>query len=346
MKIRIVVLFVTVMILFAFTPFALAKKNKVAQSGMTYLAISMGARETAMGDASTAITEGIQGMWHNPAVLANVARFAASLNQVNWLVDTKLYGAAAAYSMGNWGTIGADITYMDFGEIMGTKRVDKSVDYRGFVLTGDIGVQDYAIGLAYARRINDKFALGLKVKRLHENLGHASYVISEYDDPTTGEKIRTRRDKEWKIDDWGLDFGTIYNTGWKSLVFAMTMQNFSRDMKYWYEEFQTPMSLRMGLAMDLLDLFPGRWENFDFTLAVDALHPNDHTERMHVGSELIYMDHVALRAGYKFNHEIESTTFGIGLNLDYAGTNCTLDYAYGLADFFKDIHRFSVQFIF
>ncbi len=66
---------------------------------------------------------------------------------------------------------------MDFGEIIGTQRVDKSVDYRGFVTTGDIGVEDYAIGFAYARRINDKFALGFKMKRLHENLGRAFYVV-------------------------------------------------------------------------------------------------------------------------------------------------------------------------
>ena len=65
---------------------ALAGKKKVAQSGMGYLAISMGARESAMGDAATAITKGIQGMWHNPSVLADIDRFAISIHQVNWMV--------------------------------------------------------------------------------------------------------------------------------------------------------------------------------------------------------------------------------------------------------------------
>lgn len=320
-------------------------KKKVSQSGMTYLAISMGARETAMGDAATAITKGINGMWHNPSVLADIGRFAVSLNQVNWLVDTKLYGAALAYSLGNWGTFGIDLTYMDFGEIMGTRIVDKSVDYRGFLLTGDIGVEDYAIGLSYARRINDKFAMGFKIKRLHESLGNARYVWNIENEGTDQEK-KFYKTREWSLNDWGLDFGTIYNVGWKNLTVAMTMQNFSRDLKYWYEEFQTPMVLRMGLAMDVSELFMPENEDIVVNLAIDALHPNDYTERIHLGSELSYLKRFALRGGYKFNHDVESFTFGIGFHFSFSGVSAEFDYAYTSAVYFNDINRFSLLFSF
>jgi hypothetical protein len=323
-----------------------AIKNKVAQSGMTYLAISMGARETAMGDAGTAVTRGINGMWHNPAVLADIERLSLGLNQVNWLIDTKLYGLALAWSQKGWGAFAVDLTYMDYGGIMGTKRVDKSIDYRGFVLTGDIGVEDYAIGFAYSRRISDKFSLGLKVKRLHERLGRASYVVSEYDDPVSGEKIRTRNEKDWQIGDWGLDIGTVYDVGWKGLTFGMTMQNFSRDMNYWYEAFQTPMVLRMGMAMDITNLFLAPNKPVSCTISVDALHPNDHTERLHVGAELDYSSRFALRAGYKFNHTVESLTMGVGIRFDYSGLQGSFDYTYGAADYFKDISRFSFTILF
>lgn len=313
---------------------------------MTYLGISMSARETAMGDAATATVKGIEGMWHNPAVLADIEKFAFVLNQVDWMVESKLYGAAMAYTLQNWGTIGVDVTYMDYGEIIGTRRVEKSVNYRGFETTGDIGVEDYAIGLAYARRINDRFAIGFKVKRLHENLGRAAYVVSEYEDPKTGKKLRTAKSKEWSLNDWGIDFGTIYNLGWKSLTFAMTMQNFSRDMKYWYEEFQTPMVLRMGMSMDVTDIWSEGFENLDWIVSVDALHPNDHTERVHIGSELMVMQRFALRAGYKFNHDIESLTVGVGVNFDFGDFKGCMDYAYGTAEYFSGINRFSLIFSF
>ena len=324
---------------------ALAIKKKVAQSGMGYLAISMGARESAMGDAGTAITKGIQGMWHNPSVIADIDRFAVSVQQVNWMVDTKLYGFAAAYSLGNWGTVAMDLTYMDFGEIMGTKRVDKSVNYRGFELTGDIGVEDYAIGFAYARRMSDKFTLGFKVKRLHESLGNARYVYKR-ENEGTDEQIDSYKNKKWAMNDWGLDIGTVYDVGWKSLKVAMTMQNFSRDLKYWYEEFTTPMALRFGLAMDIAEVFLPNSEEFNFNLAVDAIHPNDYTERVHLGGELLYLNRFALRAGYKFNHDVENFTFGLGVNFAMAGLSAVVDYAFTSADYFQDINRFSIQFYF
>ncbi len=321
-------------------------KNKVAQSGMTYLGISMGARETAMGDASTASTHGIQGLWHNPAVLTEIQKFEFVFNQVDWFIDSKLYGTALAFNAGKLGTFALDVTYMDFGDIMGTRRVDKSVDLRGFQLTGNIGVEDWAIGFAYARSFSNKFSMGIKIKRLHENLGMARYVTSEFEDAETGTKARTYNEKEWEINDWGLDFGTLYHVGWKSLTVGMSMQNFSRDMKYWYEEFSTPMVLRMGASMDVLDFWPSLSRETDLILAVDALHPNDHTERVHVGSELILFNRFALRAGYKFNHSVESLTAGVGLVFDYSGLQGILNYAYGTAEYFDSINRLTFSFSF
>ncbi len=342
------ILIVTILLnLFLCVVFAFSgQKNRVAQSGMAYLGISMSARTNAMGDASTAIVKGIQGMWHNPSALADINRIAFTLNQVDWLVDTKLYGAAIAYSLGNWGTVGIDLTYMDWGVIQGTRPVDRAVNPRGFELTGKIAVEDYAIGFAYARRISDKFAMGFKVKRLHESLGNKSYVVDEYTDTETGETVRTNKMKVWSMDDWGIDFGTIYNVGWKDLTLAMTMMNFSRNMKYFYEEFQTPMTLRLGVSIDLMQLWAIQSDNLDMIFAVDALHPNDHTESLHIGTECVLMKRFAIRGGYKSNHGVESLTFGLGLTFDYSGIEGYFDYAYGTANYFKDINRFSVHFCF
>ncbi|MBN1348567.1 PorV/PorQ family protein [candidate division KSB1 bacterium] len=345
MKIKPVIYSLLVALFIAGSQDALAIKKKVATSGMTYLGISMGARESAMGDAATAITKGINGLWHNPSAIADIERFAFTFNQITWLVDTKLYGTAFAYSLGDWGTIGIDLTYMDYGEIIGTRPVPKSVDIREFVITGDIAVEDYAIGLSYARRISDRFAIGFKVKRLHESLGTARFV---YRDPGEVRPVPDEfyKEQEWKLNDWGLDLGTVYKIGWKDLTFAMTMQNFSRDMKYWYEEFQTPMCLRMGMAMDVSEFFMPDNENLAANLSIDALHPNDYTERIHLGTELVCMQQFALRGGYKFNHDVETYTLGLGLNFDVAGVSAILDYAFTSAEYFKDIHRFSFQFAF
>lgn len=320
-----------------------AEKKRLGQSGATYLAISMCARESAMGDAAAATVRGINGIWHNPSVLADINGLAVSLNHVQWLVDTRLSGVALAYSVKNWGTFGIDLTYMDYGEVMGTKPVDRSIDPRGYILTGDLGIKDYAIGFGYARRISNKFTFGFKIKRIHENLGNATYVVDEYQDPDTKEWIRTREEKEWKLNDWGLDFGTVYDVGWKDLTVAMVMQNLSRDMKYFYEEFQLPLTLKMGIALDLYQVMYPKEKDITWRIAVDAIRPIDYSERIHVGTEFLLKNVVALRAGYKFNHDVESLTLGIGVNFDLAGIPLTIDYAYTKANYFKDVNRFSVN---
>ncbi len=345
MKTGFKIVFILYILLNAITCLYAGQKN-VGQSGMTYLAISMCSRENAMGDAGTASVKGINGLWHNPSVIADIDNFAVSLNQVDWLIDTYVSGIAAAYGMGNWGTIALDVTYMDWGDIIGTKPVDRSVDPRGFQITGNIEVEDYALGVAYARRINDKFAMGVKIKRVHENLGNALYVTSEIGENEDGDIEYERSSKEWELDNWGFDFGTIYDTGWKGLLFAMTLQNFSRDMKYYYDEFQLPMTLKMGLAMKISEIFFPDSKQFYLNAAIDASTPNDYSERVNIGSELVYLDRFALRGGYKFNNDVESMTLGFGFNFDFSGVNASIDYAYSSATYFQDINRFSLNFNF
>ena len=173
-----------------------AQKKKVAQSGMTYLAISLGARESAMGNASVASVEGIQGLFYNQAVLAGFEGFGITMNQVNWLADTKVYGIGAAYGLSQFGTFGVDLVYMDYGKIVGTRRVDKSVDPRGFMITGDLNIQDYAVGLAYAYPVNDRFSFGVKFKYVHENLGNAPIAVKEID---VEKQLYEYENKAWKL---------------------------------------------------------------------------------------------------------------------------------------------------
>ena len=50
--------------------------KKVAQSGMTYLSISLSARESAMGNASTAGSNGVQNVFNNVGAITSVDGFA------------------------------------------------------------------------------------------------------------------------------------------------------------------------------------------------------------------------------------------------------------------------------
>ncbi len=320
-----------------------AQMKKVGQTGMTYLAVSLGARESAMADASVAAVEGVQGIFYNPGALTELHGFGLAFNQVKWIADTDLYGVGVAYSSQRFGAIGLDLVYMNYGSIIGTQRVDRSIDPRGFAVTGALNVDEYAVGVIYAYPVSDRFSFGGKIKFVHEDLGDAAIAVSVIDPENNLFAYETRN---WAISHWGFDFGARYKVGYKDLVFAVAFQNYSSDMKYWTEEFTMPLTLRMGLAMDLARVF---WPNSDkivLNTSIDALHPNDYTERLHLGAEFVYADMFALRGGYKFNYDVENFSFGLGFKFSVSGHEAGIDYAYTNAEYFEHIDRFSMHFSF
>ncbi|VAX15841.1 hypothetical protein MNBD_IGNAVI01-787 [hydrothermal vent metagenome] len=333
---------IIIVLLFSFFESNFAQMKKVGQSGMTYLAISLGARESAMGNASVATVNGTQSVFYNPASLTSLNNFGFVINHVSWIADTQLYGLGAAYSFGQYGTVALDVIYMDYGEIIGTRRVDKSIDERGFVTTGDINVQDYAIGLAYAFPINELFSFGVKIKYVHEYLGNVPIAVKEID---AANQLYEYEDRAWQINNWGFDFGAFYKIGFKDLVLGVAFQNYSTDMKYWTEQFQMPLTIKMGLAMDILKLWNDE-SDFELNTAVDLLHPIDYTERVHVGTELAFKKMFFVRAGYKFNYDVENYSFGLGFNFTLGDFGASLDYAYTNAEFFGNVNRLTLNFNF
>ena len=321
----------------------LADMKKVAQSGMTYLAVSLGARESAMADASVAAVQGVQGLMHNPSAMTELSGFGVTFNQVKWIADTDIYSVGLAYHTKRWGAFGVDLVYMDYGTIVGTQRVDKSINTRGFMLTGNLNVDEYAVGFGYAYQVNDKFSFGTKIKYIHEDLGTAPIAVSVTD---PAKNIFEYESREWALNHWGFDFGARYKIGFRDLVFAVAFQNYSTDLKYWAEEFTLPLVLRMGLAMDVAKIFWPENDTIALNMAVDALHPNDYTERLNIGGEFIYLDMFSLRGGYKFNYDVENYSFGLGFKFALSGYAASIDYAYTNAEYFGHIDRFSMRFAF
>ncbi len=324
-------------------PMANAQMKKVGQAGMTYLSIPISARESGMGNASVASVRGIEGIFHNPAALAQIEHFAIVVNQVNWLAETKLYGLAAAYTLGQYGTIGLDLVYMDYGKIIGTRRVDSSIDERGFILTGDIHVEEYAVGLAYAIKISEKFSFGMKLKYANENLGDAAIAVGVIDQE---KEIYKYENRNWGVTSLGFDVGGLYDFGYKTLKFAAALQNYSGDMTYYTESFPMPMAIRFGLAQDVAEYFDPGNQDFNINTSLDAVNPVNYTGRVNIGAEVEYLQVFAVRLGYQFNQDVVDFSLGFGVKFDYQGYVGSLDYSYTNTKFFEPVNRFSLIFTF
>ncbi len=300
--------------------------KKVAQTGLQFLKIDMSARAAGMAGAFTVPGKGASALMYNPAGLSelegNMDFFAT---RTEWISGMALNGGAIAKSLGNQGVIGVDYISIDYGRLIGTQVASTT---KGYVETGDVDVGAFAVGVGYARQLTDKYHLGAHVKYANQHLGANIFRPG-------GEEIENR------ISGFAYDIGTIFYPGFKSFRFGMSVRNFSPQLKYEETPFELPLTFRIGFAMDAFDLIGGIPNN-SLLVSVDALHPRDYTERIHIGGEYSLGDLIALRAGYKTNYDEEGLSLGFGLNYELAGIALRIDYAYTDFGVFNNVSRLTV----
>jgi hypothetical protein len=320
--------------------------ERLAQSTMTFLEIDVGARPIGMGSAFTCMDNDVVSLFWNPAGIASVKGGALSINNTRWIADMNQYALAVAYGLENIGTFGLSFMIMDNGAI---ERTIPSRDFtshpEGFYVDGTYNVQQWVLGLTYARQITDQFLIGGQVKYVYENLGETDIADPSYNPETEMygyEKVENEKNREGVL---AFDFGTIYYFGYKDLRIGMSLRNFSRTVQYAFESFSLPLTLTVAVAMDVFSPL-SNLEDHKLQVSVMTVSPYDGGERVHIGGEYIFKNILALRTGYRTNTTNGSFSAGFGLMSGaFTSLNFSLDYAYSSADeAFGSIHRFSFGF--
>ena len=309
--------------------------DKTAQTGLQFLRVGMSARSAAMGGAFVMVADDANAMFYNPAGMVGVSGFDAFGTYIGWIGDINYNAGALAVGLGNWGTVGINAIFADYGDIYGTRIAlpgDNPTDLeKGFVETGLLDVSAYTVGLAYARALSTQFKVGGQVRLASQTLGE-NRALSGSDTVMVDNKVTGM----------AYDFGTIFYPGIvNSLRIGMNIKNFSPQFKYEKEPFQLPLTFVMGVAVDVFD-FMGGGSNNSLTLALDAIHPRDYSERIHVGAEYWYAGMVSLRGGYKFNYSEESFSLGGGIKYSVGGIALKIDYAYSAFGVWNSVNRFSI----
>jgi hypothetical protein len=307
-------------------PLQSEEMKKIAQTGMKWLSIPIGPRASAMGGAFTAVANDAGSIFWNPAGLAYTSGTNVFLSQTQWIADINVNAGAASYDASGWGIFSLSFATVDYGTFNGTRR-DPGVS-AGYVETGTFSPTDWQGGLGYARRISDRFAIGGHLKYLYENLG--STLIGKMG---AGEKYTA------EMSMLAFDIGTIYYTGFKDLKIAMVLQNFSEEKKYVAEKFPLPLTFKFGVAMDLTKIWMEESEH-QITLAIDAIHPRDFSERLLLGLEYGFRDLVFLRGGYKIGYDEEDLTLGAGVQYTTGGIGLGIDYSYVQFKHFDAVQMF------
>ncbi|MGH7495468.1 MAG: PorV/PorQ family protein [bacterium] len=315
-----------------------AQQEKRAQTGMKFLSVTTDPRAAALGDAVTSLEVNSTAMFFNPSGMARLSTFGdVAVGRVNWLADIDyVYGSAAFRPAGGtYGVFGLSVVSVNYGDFIGTIRDNNSANERGYIDTGTFSPGAWAVGLGYAKALNDKFAAGGRVKYVNQDLGSA---IVGYDQ--SGAYV-TRGYEENVL---AFDFGLLYRSGFRSLNFGMNVNNFSREVKYEEEGFQLPLTFRIGVSMDAAELFALDKERHALVLAVDAVHPRDFSEQVNVGGEYWFANTVALRAGYSYPNDEHGFSAGAGFQKSSKSFGLGVDYAYTPFGVFESVHRFAFHF--
>ncbi|MBI5474658.1 MAG: PorV/PorQ family protein [Ignavibacteriae bacterium] len=317
-----------------------AFSQKVGSTSMQFLKVMPCARATAMGEAYSVLASGAEAVFWNPAGLALIDNSEVSMTYLNWIFDTQQGALSFATSFESFGNIGVQVQYVDFGEIEEAKWTapyNQSTEYPG--LTGNtFRPFTYLVGVSYANRLTDKFTVGLTAKYAHESLYNGS-MAETFDSRKNPVTVKT-----W-ANGLMFDFGIGYNTGFRSIRIGAAVQNFGADVKYAGEANPLPLSLRVGIATDVMghDALFFESEESRLSLAFDLFQPNDYAQQAHMGMEYEFSNLVALRVGYKANYDADGIVAGIGLKHRLTDMKLSVDYSYGSLDYnLGSVHRITI----
>jgi hypothetical protein len=209
---------------------------------------------------------------------------------------------------------------VDYGDLQGTIRSSSDAGYEDI---GTFKPSASVFGLGYAFAPTDRFSVGLHVKFANEDLGSAHLTSESSDAGVTSEDL--------KINTTAFDFGLMYQMDWKNLMIAMSARNFSESLKYAEEQFELPLTFRMGVSADMA-------ENLSVSFVNER--PRDYFTTYRVGVEYSLMDMLDIRAGFVTPSDEAGVNLGVGFKLAGLG----VDVSYTDFGVFDSVMRFGVQY--
>ncbi len=333
MKLKIITL--SLFLCMSSSVFAGSEYTKLAQTGFQYLSVISDARGAAIAGAMTTVPYGSGSLFFNPAGMAEMEQKIDIIASKNtWIAGINHTTLSLAINPANnkYGVFGFTAQSVNYGDIQGTMVWGND---QGWVETNTFTPSAVSLGFGYAVRLSDRFSVGSQMKYAAQQLGNGVveiHPITSEPDSLTVQKFSTSA--------MAFDFGTMFKTGFKGIVFGMNVRNFSNEINYLDENFQLPLTFTMGLSMDVLELVPNFSDGHSLLVSVDAVHSRSYPEYMNIGMEYKLLDMLYLRYGILHNRDERSSSFGFGVSRFGIG----VDYAYIPFGILDEVQMITVRF--
>lgn len=341
MKNKIKKFAVVLFLVYLVTTVGYAQDNqKLAQTGFQFLSVVSDAHASAMAEAMTSLELGSSSLFFNPAGMADLKSYIDVTGSINqWIADIRhsTFSLAINPFDGDYGVLGFSLQYVDYGDFYGT-RVN-AASPQGYDDTGIFSLNALAFGVGYAKQLTDRFSIGGQVRWVHQDLGESVIAVNIRAD-SNNTRFADESIIANELSPIIFDFGTQFKTGIESLVFGMSVRNFSTEYKYAEEGFQAPLVFTLGISMDVMDFTQNLPFDQSLFVSIDASHFRDHPEQIKIGLDYMILNILSLRGGYVSGNDESGFSFGFGAS-QYG---FVFDYSYTPFGVFNNVQRFTVRF--
>lgn len=310
-----------------------AQNPNLGTSGANFLQIQVGAKASGMAGAVVGNIQDASSVFWNPAGLVKVNFVQTHFSHMKWFDLFDFNAASLAYNAEGYGVLALSMIVFSTDGIEITTEEQPNGTGRFY------DAQDLALGLSFARYLTDRFSFGATVKYVSQKIWNES------------------------ANGIAFDVGTQYQLDFQNLVIAMSMSNFGSDLKFdgpdlnithlrnqnfpisrltparlQTSDYPLPLNFQVGIGFDIY-----QDEFIKARGGIDAVHPNDNSERLNFGAEISFFDRLYLLGGYKYNYSDEKYTFGAGASVPFSATVIRFNYAFSFYDILPSVHRISLD---
>ncbi|MBX2975887.1 MAG: PorV/PorQ family protein [Ignavibacteriaceae bacterium] len=286
--------------------FNVASAQSVGNTGLSFLKLGFGARNVALGETGSVMSNDVTSLFYNPARLNPESKSEVILMHNSWVqgIRSEVIGVKFNFLGLPWG-FGLNSTSIDDIEIR-RKPGEPEGTFNSHFVFGT---------LATGYSISEELSLGASIKLIYENI--------------------------WIDDANGIAFDLAANYQFnQSLSFSASLRNLGKMNKLRNESTQLPSEFRIGSSFkEKLPI-----NDFDFAIGIEA-QKYFQVDEIHllIGSEFVYNNILALRVGYQTLYDAKNISTGVGiiwngLSFDYALTPMHYDLGMG--------HTFSIKLSF
>ncbi len=289
----------------------LLKADSAGEIGAETLTMIVDSKAKSMGEAYSALGDGISSIQYNPAGLSRLDTIEIGVTHLEWIADLQYEYFGLGMPL-TFGTVGASFLILHQPSFMETSK--------GFETGAEIGAYDYILTGSYGIEVYEGLALGSSFKFCKRKLAEFDNEIFAFD---VGAMYSLRL----------LDLGPDLPYS-KNLSFSLVGKNLGFSSKMSTQDEKLPYDILFGTA-----LTPYKY----FTLAFDMEKINKRDLFFKVGLDIMPGWYFSPRVGINTGNDLSILTAGAGTKIKTSRMIFQVDYAVDPLNILGINHCFSLS---